>query len=76
MKPFFRKALGLALVAACTAVWIVTTGMSARNLRARTCQGKGSLDVTTPNNIPCRFRRFPQTLSAEIRVIRAIRGNP
>lgn len=55
MKPFFRKALGLLLVAGCTAVWIITSGMSVRERRTRTCQGKGSLDVTIADSLERQF---------------------
>lgn len=55
MKPFFRKGLGLLLVAACAAVWIVSSGMSVRVRRARTCQGKGSLDVTIADSLERQF---------------------
>lgn len=57
MKPFFRKALGLALVTSCAVLWIVTTGMSVRERRTRTCQGKGSLDVTIADSLERQFVR-------------------
>lgn len=76
MKPFFRKALGLALVAACTAVWIVTTGMSARNLRARTCQGKGSLDVTIADSLERQFVRRADVAKWLEKEYRAYAGLP
>ena len=55
MKPFFRKALGVLLVVNCAAVWVVTSSMSARDLRQRTCQGKGSLDVTIADSLERQF---------------------
>ena len=55
MKPFFRKGLGLLLVAACTTLWIVTTGMGVRQRRARTCQGKGTLEVTVLDSLDRGF---------------------
>ena len=55
MKPIFRRGLGLLLIAGCVAVWIVTSGMSSRALRQRTCQGKGSLDVTITDSLERQF---------------------
>ena len=55
MKPFFRRGLGLLVIAGCVTVWIVTSGMSARTLRQRTCQGKGSLDVTITDSLERQF---------------------
>ena len=55
MKPFFRKALGVLLVVNCAAVWVVTSSMSVRDLRQRTCQGKGSLDVTIADSLERQF---------------------
>ena len=55
MKPIVRQGLGLLLVLTCTAVWLVSAGMSRRELRARTCQGKGRLDVTVTDSLERRF---------------------
>ena len=55
MKPIFRRGLGLLVIAGCVTVWIVTSGMSARTLRQRTCQGKGSLDVTITDSLERQF---------------------
>lgn len=55
MKPFFRKGLGLVLVVLCAATWVVTTGMSVRERRGRTCQGKGTLDVTIADSLERQF---------------------
>ena len=57
MKPFFRKGLGLLLVVACATTWMITSGMSVRERRARTCQGKGSLDVTITDSLERQFVR-------------------
>lgn len=55
MKPIFRHSLGLLLTAVCAAVWMVSTGMARHGLRARTCQGKGSLQVTVTDSLERRF---------------------
>ena len=55
MKPFFRKGLGLLLFAGCIAGWVVTSSMSLRERRQRTCQGKGSLDVTITDSLERQF---------------------
>ena len=55
MKPIFRRGLGLLLIVACAAVWVVSSGMSAKALRQRTCQGKGSLDVTITDSLERQF---------------------
>lgn len=55
MKPFFRRCLGLLLIAGCAAVWVVSSGMSSQELRQRTCQGKGSLDVTITDSLERQF---------------------
>lgn len=55
MKPIIRHSLGLLLLAACTAVWVLTTGMARRELRTRTCQGKGKLQVTVTDSLERRF---------------------
>lgn len=55
MKPFFRKGLGLLLFTGCITVWAVTSAMSARERRQRTCQGKGSLDVTITDSLERGF---------------------
>ena len=55
MKPIFRRGLGLLLFAGCITVWVVTSGMSLRERRARTCQGKGSLDVTITDSLERQF---------------------
>ena len=55
MKPIFRRGLGLLLIVACAAVWVVSSGMSAKALRQRTCQWKGSLDVTITDSLERQF---------------------
>ena len=55
MKPIIRRGLGLLLIAACVAVWIVSSGMSAQALRQRTCQGKARLDVTITDSLERQF---------------------
>ena len=45
MKPIVRRGLELLLIVACIALWSVTLSMSRRQLGARTCQGKGTLEV-------------------------------
>ena len=55
MKPIMRRGLGL-LVIVCTAlVWTVSTGLARKQLRTRTCQGKGNLDVTVTDSLERRF---------------------
>ena len=36
-------------------LWVVTAGMSSRNLRARTCQGKGMLDMMVTDSLERHF---------------------
>ena len=55
MKPIYRRGLGLLLILGCAAVWIVTSSMSVRSRRTRTCQGKGSLDVIVADSLERRF---------------------
>ena len=55
MKAIYRHSLGLLLMVACAAVWVLSTGMAKRQLRTRTCQGKGKLQVTVTDS---RERRF------------------
>ncbi|MBR1569873.1 MAG: hypothetical protein IJ823_05570 [Bacteroidales bacterium] len=38
MKPIVRRGLGVLTILACGAIWILTSRMSARERRARTCQ--------------------------------------
>ena len=37
MMPIVRRGLGLLLIVTCAAVWVVSTGMSRKQLRTRTC---------------------------------------
>lgn len=55
MKPIFRRGLGLLLIMGCAAVWTVTSSMSVRARRTKTCQGKGSLDVIVADSLERRF---------------------
>ena len=55
MKRIYRHILGLLLIAACAAVWVLSTGMARRELRTRTCQGKGKLQVTVTDSLERRF---------------------
>lgn len=55
MKPIFRRGLGLLLMVSCAAVWTLTTSMGVRQRRARTCQGKGTLDVTVADSLERPF---------------------
>jgi len=55
MKPIARRGLGLLLILTCAVLWMVTTSMSRRQLRSRTCQGKGKLDVTVTDSLERRF---------------------
>ena len=45
MKPIVRRGLELLLIGACVLLWSATLSMSRKQLRARTCQGKGTLEV-------------------------------
>ena len=54
MKPVLRQGLGLLLVGVCAAVWVLTTGMARRELRTRTWQGKGKLQVTVTDSLERR----------------------
>lgn len=55
MKPIARRGLGLLLVVTCVLVWMLTSSMSRRDLRSRTCQGKGTLDVLVLDSLERRF---------------------
>lgn len=55
MKPLLRLGLGLLTVAACVAIGFVSYGMASRELRTRTCQGKGKLEVTVTDSLERRF---------------------
>lgn len=55
MKPIARRGLGLLLLIACAALWLLTSGMSSRQRRSRTCQGKGTLDVIVSDSLERRF---------------------
>ena len=55
MKPILRRALGLLAIAACVTVWTVTSGMSVRERRTRTCQGKARLEVTVTDSLERQF---------------------
>ena len=55
MKPLFRRGLGLLVIVSCAAVWLLTSAMSERQRRQRTCQGKGSLDVVISDSLERQF---------------------
>ena len=55
MKPIARRGLGLLLVACCFLTWMLTSSMSRKELRGRTCQGKGTLDVLVTDSLERRF---------------------
>lgn len=55
MKPIYRHGLGLLVIAACAAVWVFSTGMARKELRTRTCQGRGKLEVTVTDSLERRF---------------------
>ena len=55
MKPIVRRGLGLLLILACAAVWVVSSGMARKALRVRTCKGKETLEVTVKDSLERRF---------------------
>lgn len=55
MKPVLRLALDLTVVAAFIAVWVVAAGMSRASRMARTCQGKGKIEVIVTDSLERRF---------------------
>ena len=58
MKPLYRKILGaLVLVAGC-AVWLLSSSLSVRSRRTRTCTGKETLDVRVLDSAERNFVAF------------------
>lgn len=55
MKPILRRGLGLLTVIAFALIWILSSSMGERARRARTCQGKGTLDVTVTDSLERTF---------------------
>lgn len=55
MKPIVRRGLGLLLVLVCLGIWSLTLGLARKQLRARTCQGKGTLEVTVTDSTERNF---------------------
>ena len=55
MKRIYRHILSLLLLAACAAVWVFSSGLARKELRTRTCQGKGKLQVTVTDSLERRF---------------------
>ena len=55
MKPIARRGLGLLLIITCFLVWMLSSSMSRRELRSRTCQGKGTLQVYVVDSLERRF---------------------
>jgi len=55
VKPVYRYILLVLVVLSCGAVWLFSTRMAHRELAARTCQGKGKLQVTVVDSLERRF---------------------
>ena len=55
MKPIVRRGLGLLLILACAAVWVVSSGMAGKALRVRTCKGKETLEVIVRDSLERKF---------------------
>lgn len=55
MKPLARRGLGLLLILFCCLLWILSVSMSQKQRRQKTCQGKGSLEVTVTDSLERRF---------------------
>ncbi len=55
MKPIFRRGLGLLLVLCCGLLWFLSLSMARDGRRARTCQGKGTLEVTVTDSLERHF---------------------
>lgn len=55
MKPIFRRGLGLLLIAFCVALLVISTSMSVRERRGRTCQGRDDLEVIVTDSLERRF---------------------
>ena len=55
MKPIFRRGLGLLVILCFAGIWLLSAGMSARQRRTRTCQGKGTLEVVVCDSVERSF---------------------
>ena len=55
MKPILRRGLGLLVFLLFAAIWLISAGMSDRQRRTRTCQGKGTLDVVVTDSLERQF---------------------
>lgn len=55
MKPIFRRGLGLLVIVLFCAVWMLSSSMAGRQRRAKTCQGKGTLQVIVTDSLERRF---------------------
>ena len=51
MKPIARRGLGLLVIICCCLVWLLSSSLSERQRRAKTCQGKGTLDVLVTDSL-------------------------
>ena len=55
MKPIARRGLGLLVIVCCFLVWMLSSSLSERQRRAKTCQGKGTLVVQVTDSLERRF---------------------
>ena len=55
MKPIIRRGLGLLVILCFGFIWLLSAGMSKRQLRTRTCQGKGTLNVVVTDSLERNF---------------------
>lgn len=55
MMPIVRRGLGLLLIVCCGLLWIFSVSLSRQQRRARTCQGKGRLEVIVQDSLERRF---------------------
>lgn len=55
MKPIARRGLGLLVVLTFTGIWMLSSSMGEKQRRARTCQGKGTLEVTVKDSLERTF---------------------
>ena len=55
MKPIVRRGLGLLLIASCVVLLVITTSMSVRERRGRTCQGRADMEVIVSDSLERRF---------------------
>jgi len=55
MKPIARRGLGLLLVIVFATVWVLSSKLGEKERRMRTCQGKGTLEVTVLDSLERTF---------------------